>query len=645
VCYAVAYPGDVVDTIDGGVTWTLDNVRAFSPLGISCPDARNCLVFTWGDSVYVTADGGASWSQEWAGGSLYNVSCSLPTSCIGVGQYAHILLRATASGVTARPGFVAADGTSPSTITVTLRSALGEPLPGKTVSLVQSTGSALANITPASAVSDGGGQAVFSVTSNATGIDTFKATNTTDAVPIAQTAAVTFVANPFSATTMAQSWLRNSDGATWKDIDPANLSVRLTPTVDSMALIGGNIDLWTANAGYNQDVGISVSGGTGAGTTYPTVVGQPEAWKESGGFAGTYSPNAAFVQAVLPLKAGSTYTISLQWKTNKPAVGATIYAGAGPIGSDFSPSRLTAQLIPASSVNLQKRMTTAQPTLVGSDGSMWTDIDPSLSMGFTAPAGGGTAIIGGNADLWTMTAGYNQDIGISVVDTGLPPCTQGCQPVAWKESGGFAGTYSPNAAFVQTTYQMTAGHVYQVKLQWKANRSGPDATIVAGAGPVAGRYSPTLLRLLFVPSGTGVSEVVSTNQFSLIGSDGVNWRLVDFNGSLNLSIPAQATSCQALVSANADLWTQTAGYNQDLGIFVNGSLVAWKESGGIAGTYSPNAAFVQTVLPIAAATAYQVQLKWKTNRQTELGATIYNGAGPIGPAFSPTRLTVQLVSC
>jgi hypothetical protein len=462
---------------------------------------------------------------------------------------------------------------------------------------------------------------------------------------VAQTAAVTFVASPFSATTTAQYALRNSDGAAWKDIDPANLGIRLTPTVDSWALVGGNIDLWTANAGYNQDVGIAVSGGTSAGTTYPTVAGQPEAWKESGGFAGTFSPNAALVQAVLPMKAGSTYTISLQWKTNKPAIGAMIFAGAGPIGGDFSPSRLTAQLIPASSGNLQKKMSTSQPTLVGSDGSTWIDIDPALSISFTAPAGGGTAIIGGNADLWTTTAGYNQDIGISVVDTGLPPCTQGCQPVAWKESGGFAGTYSPNAAFVQTTYPMTAGHVYQVKLQWKANRSSLDATIVAGAGQVAGRYSPTLLSLLFVPSGTGVSDVVSTNQFSLVGSNGINWQLVDFNGSLTLSIPAQATSCQALVSANADLWTQTAGYNQDLGIFVNGSLVAWKESGGIAGTYSPNAAFVQTVVPIAAATAYQVQLKWKTNRQTELGATIYNGAGPIGPAFSPTRLTVQLVSC
>jgi len=34
-----------------------------------------------------------------------------------------------------------------------------------------------------------------------------------------------------------------------------------------------------------------------------------------------------------------------QWKTNRPASGATIYTGAGPIGSAYSPTRLTVQLI------------------------------------------------------------------------------------------------------------------------------------------------------------------------------------------------------------------------------------------------------------------------------------------------------------
>ena len=110
-----------------------------------------------------------------------------------------------------------------------------------------------------------------------------------------------------------------------------------TPSADSMAFIGANADLWTANAGFNQDLGITISGGA-----FPTSAGQPEAWKESGGNAGTFSPNAAFVQAVIPLQANITYTLTLVWKTNQVS-GATIFAGAGgaPV---FSESEITAQL-------------------------------------------------------------------------------------------------------------------------------------------------------------------------------------------------------------------------------------------------------------------------------------------------------------
>jgi hypothetical protein len=37
--------------------------------------------------------------------------------------------------------------------------------------------------------------------------------------------------------------------------------------------------------------------------------------------------------------------VKLRWKTNKPAGAASIYAGAGPINGQFSPTTLSAQLI------------------------------------------------------------------------------------------------------------------------------------------------------------------------------------------------------------------------------------------------------------------------------------------------------------
>ena len=101
-----------------------------------------------------------------------------------------------------------------------------------------------------------------------------------------------------------------------------------------------------------------------------------------------------------------------------------------------------------------------------------------------------TAVLGGNADLWTSLSGYNQDLAIFVNDNNT-----GDQLVAWKEAGGFAGTFSPNAAFVQANFPMLAGHTYHFKLKWKTNRGVSGTRVFAGAGPINGHFSPTSLTL------------------------------------------------------------------------------------------------------------------------------------------------------
>jgi hypothetical protein len=147
----------------------------------------------------------------------------------------------------------------------------------------------------------------------------------------------------FTAVSTQQYTLTNSDGVSWADMDSTSttpLLLTITPAFNCQAILSGNADLWTSVAAFNQDIAIVISGGA-----YGT--GQVVAWKESGGFAGTFSPNAAFVQTVQPLAAGSAYTIKLQWKANR-AGSSTIWAGAGPIpagSSTFSPTRLTASLV------------------------------------------------------------------------------------------------------------------------------------------------------------------------------------------------------------------------------------------------------------------------------------------------------------
>ena len=195
---------------------------------------------------------------------------------------------------------------------------------------------------------------------------------------------------------------------------------------------------------------------------------------------------------------------------------------------------------------------------------------------------------------------------------------------------------------MQSLVTLTAATPYTIKLQWKTNKP-TTKTIVAGAGN-GPTYSSTRLTVRLFPTANSLVDGSTNKQYSKAGSTGADWTPVDSTG-LQITVAPTAASVWVL-SANADLWTSTVGTNQDLGIFISGgaygtgTLVAWKESGGYGGTFSPNAAFVQTVLPLAAGTTYTLTLEWKANKATS--GTIFAAAGG-GPVYSPTRLTAQLL--
>jgi hypothetical protein len=330
------------------------------------------------------------------------------------------------------------------------------------------------------------------------------------------------------------------------------------------------------------------------------------------------------------------------WKANQNTT-ATIYAGAGPIGGKYSNTCINFRLVPLSAGTVFTKSSTSQYANSASDGLMWKDVDATnLSVTLT-PASSGTILVSGNADMWTTTAGINQDLGVSVAGGGYP--TTAGQPEAWKESGG-AGTFSPNASFVQAALPVSAGSI-TVKLQWKANQNNA-GTIWAGAGH-SPTFSPSRVTVLFL-SGAGTPvDKVSTMQYPLSNSDGATWMPVDLAKFTTTYTPSN--DCQVILGGNADLWTTTAGVNQDLGIYMNdgttptvpGQPEAWKESGGMA-TFAPDAAYVQTTQTLLGGHSYTFQLVWKAHRNAA-GATIYAGAGPIGTKYSPTRLTLQPVGC
>ena len=111
-----------------------------------------------------------------------------------------------ASLLVASPTTVTADGTSTSTVTLTLRDAQLHPVPGKTVSLGGAP--AGSTISPASATTNGSGVATFTVKSTTAGAVTYTATDTDDSVTVAQTATVTFTAGRADRSRLDVSALR-----------------------------------------------------------------------------------------------------------------------------------------------------------------------------------------------------------------------------------------------------------------------------------------------------------------------------------------------------------------------------------------------------------------------------------------------------
>ena len=91
-----------------------------------------------------------------------------------------------------------ADGSTSSTVTVTLRDAQSNPVAGKTVTLAKSGGSS--TITTVSGVTNGSGVATFTVKDTVAESTTYTATDTTDSVTVTQTAAVSFTSGAVDAT-------------------------------------------------------------------------------------------------------------------------------------------------------------------------------------------------------------------------------------------------------------------------------------------------------------------------------------------------------------------------------------------------------------------------------------------------------------
>ena len=265
---------------------------------------------------------------------------------------------ADVSTVSASPSAVPADGSSASVITVTITDTLGIPIGGKDVTLANTDGPGAPDISPTGPVStDVNGEAVFTVTSDAAGIEEFTATNTTDSMVLTQTAGVTFVgaADAGLSTVAASPTTIPADGSSTSTITVTVLGLGDSP------LEGKEVTL--ANTAGPQAAAIIPAGAAStdaAGVATFTVSSNTSGVEEftatvttdsvviteiaTVNFVGEADPAASTVEAspssaVADGAAASTITVSLKDANGFPVEGhdVTLSNTGGPQAAEIDP--------------------------------------------------------------------------------------------------------------------------------------------------------------------------------------------------------------------------------------------------------------------------------------------------------------------
>lgn len=149
---------------------------------------------------------------------------------------------------------VTANGSSKSTLTVTIKDASGHPLAGHDISLSQGGGSS--TISPLAAVTNANGEAVFTVVSRKAETVTYTATDVTDGVTVAQTAAVTFSAVPVVTKPVIDANGTELDPSSIDTKEPS-VTVEVTPK-DGTAYVSIPASVLSGFAGSNASFFIEI---------------------------------------------------------------------------------------------------------------------------------------------------------------------------------------------------------------------------------------------------------------------------------------------------------------------------------------------------------------------------------------------------
>jgi hypothetical protein len=273
---------------------------------------------------YTGTTGSGTFTATSATGSKIGTSGSVT---INVGS-----VSAGTSTVNALPASVVADGSTNSTVTVTLLDAGSNPVSGKTVTLAKTSGLGTPTISAASGPSSVAGVVTFTVKSTTAASDVFTATDTTDSsLVITATATVNFTAgavNAGTSTVVANPTSVPDDGATISTITVTLLDVNHNP-------VSGKTVTLAAGSGHSIILTIS---GTSNSSGVATFTVTDHSYVESVTYTATdttdtrvitQTATVSYVAASITLSPPGGVSLSL---LNAPATAQQI-VGSGSAGS------------------------------------------------------------------------------------------------------------------------------------------------------------------------------------------------------------------------------------------------------------------------------------------------------------------------
>jgi hypothetical protein len=288
----VGWDGWVININDGASPVIVSTVPTAGSTGVSTTTSYVRVTFSepmLTSAVSVSISSGSWWAPSWSDGdktvsrtrlTTLSYDTNITVTTTGEDTVGYLLssgvspavtnpwsfrttadpstISASQSTVSASPTSVIADGSSTSTVTITIKNGAGSPLNDKTVTLSSSRG-ATDTIVTVTGVTGADGKAYFQVRSNTAGAATFTAV-TGDGTVITQTAAVTFT-SPSAGTVSAS---RSSVYVTPSSVTANNSSystVYVTVRDASDNLLSGKTVTLSSNRGSSDSITI-VSGTT-----------------------------------------------------------------------------------------------------------------------------------------------------------------------------------------------------------------------------------------------------------------------------------------------------------------------------------------------------------------------------------------------